>query len=103
MAHHDSGYQVASTGWRNPGVVCTAVVSLAGLVLAAAVSGGLTRALVFALALAAFVAPGVLLAGRWFSGYERAAAGVALGYFLSSAIASVLYRAGILTPAWPRH
>ena len=100
MAHHDPGHQVASTGWRNPGGAFTVVVSLAGLVLAAAVSGGLGRALVFALALTVFVAPGFLLAGRWFSGYERGAAGIALGYFLSSLIASVLYRAGIWTPAW---
>jgi len=98
MAHHDPGHQV--TSWRDPGVAGTAVVSLAGLVLGAAVSGSLASAVVFALALGVFVAPGVLLAGRWFSGQERIAIGIALGYFSSSLIASILYRAGISGPSW---
>jgi hypothetical protein len=98
MAHHDPGHQVASTRWLVPSVACVAAVSAAGLVLAAGISGSIGRVLIFVLALAVFVAPGVFLAGRWFAGLERHAAGVAIGYFLSSLVASFLYRVGMLTP-----
>ncbi|MEE9180049.1 MAG: hypothetical protein V3U22_04070, partial [Vicinamibacteria bacterium] len=66
--------------------------------MAAAVSGSFGRVLVFSAALALFAAPGCALAGRWFSGYERHAAGIAIGFFLSTLVASFLYRLGALTP-----
>ena len=79
-------------------MVWPAAILVAGLLLATAISGALSRVLVFAAALVVFVLPGVFLAGRWFSGYERQAAGAALGYLLSSLIASLFYHAGILSP-----
>jgi len=93
------GDQVTSAGWRHPSVVWPAAILVAGLVLATAISGALSRVLVFAGALVVFVLPGVFLAGRWFSGYERHATGAALGYLLSSLIASLFYHVGILSPA----
>ncbi len=98
MAHHDPGHQIASDGWRYFSLACVAVVVAAGVVLATVVSGSLGRVLVFAVSLALFAAPGWALAGRWFSGRERHAAGIAIGYFLSTLVASLLYRLGVLTP-----
>jgi len=93
------GDQVTSAGWRHPSVVWPAAILVAGLLLATAISGALSRVLIFAAALVVFVLPGVFLAGRWFSGYERHATGAALGYLLSSLIASLFYHVGILSPA----
>ena len=98
MAHHDPGDKIARRGWRYSSLACAAAVGAAGIVLAAAASGSFGRVLVFSAALALFAAPGWTLAGRWFSGYERHAAGIAIGFFLSTLVASFLYRLGVLTP-----
>ncbi len=98
MAHHDTGHEIASSGWRYSSLACIAVVGTAAVVLATVVSGSFARILAFAAALALFAAPGWALAGRWFSGFERHATGIAIGYFLSTITASFLYRLGVLTP-----
>ena len=98
MAHHDTGHEIASSGWRYSSLACIAVVGTAAVVLATVISGSFARILAFAAALALFAAPGWALAGRWFSGFERHATGIAIGYFLSTITASFLYRLGVLTP-----
>jgi hypothetical protein len=96
MAHHDSGGEIA-------GRESLARAPLGGsLVLAFASCALLFRsfgeALAFVLSLALFVAPGIPLARRWFSGFEAALSGAALGYFLSSLLASALLRFELATP-----
>jgi hypothetical protein len=79
-------------------VLVPAIVAVAGLVVGVAIAGSLAHILMFVTAAAVFVSPGFFVAGRWFFGYERLLTGIALGYFLSSFVASVLYRTGALTP-----
>jgi hypothetical protein len=96
MAHHDSSHEIDGNRGRGRALLGASLV----LALAAvtALEGSLGAALSFTFSLAVFVAPGVPLARRWFSGFEANLAGAALGYFLSSLLASLLVRFELSTP-----
>lgn len=95
MAHHDSRHQIRpGTRWGRRAIGAVLVLAF---VLIAVLFGSLRSALVFGLALAAFVAPGVPLAGRFFSGYRAILAGCAFGYLSSSLGASLLVRLRLLS------
>lgn len=96
MAHHDSSHEIAGKRSRARLLLGgSLVVAFAGLVV---VFRSISEALWFALSLAVFVAPGIPLARRWFSGFEAILVGTALGYFGSSVAASLLVRFELATP-----
>lgn len=98
MACDDSGKQVAATtaSTKRFASALASLALLAGFVLCATLLGSLLLALAWLVALAVFVAPGVVLSSRWFSGLERWLVGAALGYLLGSILLSALIRAELM-------
>jgi hypothetical protein len=96
MAHHDSSHEI--DGKRGLGRALVGGSLVLAFVAIAVLDRSLGAALSFTLSLAVFVAPGVPLAKRWFSGFEAALVGAALGYFLSSLLASILIRFELSSP-----
>ncbi len=96
MAHHDPGAEIAEPRSLERAAV-GAVMALA-FALSAVLFGSTSKALLYALSLAIFAAPGVPLARRWFQGPLAILAGAALGYLASSLAAAGLARLGWLGP-----
>jgi hypothetical protein len=97
MAHHDPSAQI--TGSPSFERAATGAVLVLALGLSALLFGSLWSAVLYALTLALFAAPGVAIARRFFGGPAAILAGAALGYFASSLGAGALARLGFFTPA----
>lgn len=98
MAHHDSGDEVDRARQSFSAALFAVVVALGICVVGMVLSGSIGSFILFVSAFTVFVCPGLALARSWFSGPERLFAGVALGFLLSSLIASGLYHGGYLSP-----
>jgi hypothetical protein len=96
MAHHDPGAEIAGPPSLERAAI-GAVVALA-FALSALLFDSAAKALLYALSLAIFAAPGIPLARRWFQGPLAILAGAALGYLASSLAAAGLARLGWLGP-----
>ncbi len=98
MAYHDTGDEVASAHKKT--LVAVALLALGTAWLGSHLSASLLAFFVFIAGLALFVAPGVALAGLWFTGIERILVGSAIGYLMSSLVASGLYRWGFFSSSF---
>ncbi|MFQ5790153.1 MAG: hypothetical protein ACE5JI_06705 [Acidobacteriota bacterium] len=92
MAHHDSGDEIRVAQRSKAATLVALAFALSFLLVATALAGSVGRVCSFLLAAAVFVAPGIPLARLCFARSERLLAGGALGYLLSSLLASGMYR-----------
>ncbi|HEY7817726.1 MAG TPA: hypothetical protein VIG29_05880, partial [Vicinamibacteria bacterium] len=96
MAHHDSSAEIAAN--RSLERAASAAVIALAFALSMALFGSALPAVLYAISLVVFAAPGIPLARRWFEGPLAILAGAALGYLASSLLAMALFRFGLLRP-----